>query len=87
MVRYGGREYYSGISGSITVQSKGKYNFIDGEITYCPANNTAAIFYAKTSRPNLGMKIFSMGKVTSDLSVFNTLGNRENIRFELGGVN
>jgi flavodoxin len=84
MVRYGGREYYGGISGSITAQSKGKYNFIDGEITYCPANNTAAIFYAQTSRPNLGMEVFSMGKVTSDLSVFNTFGSRENIRFELG---
>jgi flavodoxin len=85
MVGFGGREYYGGISGSITVQSKGKYNFIDGEITYCPANNTAAIFYAQTSRPNLGMEVFSMGKVTSDLSVFNTFRSRENIRFELGG--
>jgi flavodoxin len=55
MVRYGDREYYGGMSNSISVQSKGKYNFIDGEITYCPANNTAAIFYAQTSRPNRGV--------------------------------
>jgi flavodoxin len=84
MVRYGDREYYGGISGSINVQSKGKYNFFDGEITYCPANNTAAIFFAQTSRPNLGMEVFSMGKVTSDLSVFQNMESRVQIRFEKG---
>lgn len=85
MVRYGDREYYGGVSGSISVQSKGKYTFFDGEITYCPANNTAAIFFAQTSRPSLGMEVFSMGKVTSDLSAFKTMENRVQIRFERGG--
>jgi hypothetical protein len=58
MVRYGGREYYGGISGSITAQSKGKYNFIDDEIIYCPANNTAVIFYAKYRAQILAWRFF-----------------------------
>lgn len=83
MGEFGGREYYGGISGSIAVESEGKYNFEDGEITYCPSNNTAAIFYAQTDRPNLTMEIFSMGKVLSDLSVFDQLDSRIDITFEL----
>jgi flavodoxin len=85
MVRYGGREYYGGIATRIEAQTEEKRNFIDGDITYCSTNNTVAIFYAQTDRPNLGMGVISMGKVTSDLSVFNTFGSNENIRFELGG--
>lgn len=83
MGEFGGREYYGGISGSIAVESQGKYNFEDGEITYCPANNTAAIFYSQSDRPNLTMEIFSMGKVVSDLAVFDQLDSRVDITFEL----
>jgi flavodoxin len=85
MVRYGGREYYGGITTRIKAQTEEKLNFINGDITYCPTNNTVAIFYSQTDRPNLGMGVISMGKVTSDLSAFNTFGSSENIRFELGG--
>jgi len=83
MVGYGGREYYGGISGRIEDSTEGKLNFENGDITYCPSNNTAAIFYAQTSRPNLTMRVISMGMVTSDLSVFDELGSREDITFSL----
>lgn len=83
MVGYGGREYYGGISSTIEDSTEGKLNFENGDITYCPTNNTVAIFYAQTDRPNLTMRVISMGKVTSDLSVFDELGSRENITFEL----
>ena len=61
----------------------GQLNFENGDITYCPTNNTLAIFYAQTSRPNLTMEVIPIGKVTSDLSVFDTLGSRENITFSI----
>ena len=83
MVGYGGREYYGGISSRIEDSTEGKLNFENGDITYCPSNNTVAIFYAQTSRPNLTMRVISMGMVTSDLSVFDELGSREEITFSL----
>lgn len=83
MSRFGDREYYGGIDGEITTESQGKYNFENGDITYCPQNNSTAIFFAQTDRPNLTIEIFTMGRITSDLSVFDDLSGREEIRFEL----
>lgn len=42
-----------------------------------------AIFYAQTERPNLTMEVIPIGKVTSDLSVFDILGSSEDITFQL----
>lgn len=86
MAGFGGREFYGGIQGSIETEGEGQYFFEDGQITYCPANNTAAIFYAQTDRPNLTMEVFPMGIVTSDLSVFDQLPGRVEITFELAEV-
>jgi hypothetical protein len=82
MVGYGGREYYGGIADRITVQSEGRLFFEDGDITYCAQNNTVAIFYAQTDRPNLTMRVIPIGRVISDLSVFHGMGSRVNILFE-----
>lgn len=83
MVGYGGREYYGSMPSVPKNSGDGHLNFEDGDITYCPTNNTLAIFYAQTSRPNLTMEVIPIGKVTSDLSVFDTLGSRENITFSI----
>lgn len=83
MVGYGGREYYGSMPSVPKNSGDGQLNFENGDITYCPTNNTLAIFYAQTSRPNLTMEIIPIGKVTSDLSVFDTLGSRENITFSI----
>lgn len=83
MSGFGGREYYGAIDGDITDSTEGKLNFENGDITWCPTNNTVAIFYAQTDRPNLTMKVISIGKVTSDLSVFDELDSAEDITFEL----
>lgn len=80
---FGGREFYGGLDGEIRTEGDGQYSFEDGHITYCPANNTAAIFYAQTDRPNLTMEVFPMGKVTSDLSVFDQLPGNVTITFSL----
>lgn len=83
MVGYGGREYYGSMPSVPKNSDDGQLNFENGDITYCPTNNTLAIFYAQTSRPNLTMEVIPIGKVTSDLSVFDTLGSRENITFSI----
>ena len=83
MSNYGGREVYGGISQAITVEGDGQLWFDDGDITYCPSNNTAAIFYTQSSRPNLTMTVYPIGKVTSDLSIFPDLPSRVEITFEV----
>ena len=83
MSNYGGREVYGGIDQAITVEGEGQLRFDDGDITYCPSNNTAAIFYSQSSRPNLTMTVYPIGKVTSDLSIFPDLPSRVEITFEV----
>ena len=83
MSNYGGREVYGGIDQAITAEGEGQLRFEDGDITYCPANNTAAIFYSQSSNPNLTMRIYPIGKVTSDLSIFPDLPGRVEITFEI----
>lgn len=83
MSNYGGREVYGGIAQAITVESEGQLRFDDGDITYCPTNNTAAIFYSQSSNPNLTMRVYPIGKVTSDLSLFPGLPSRVEVTFEV----
>jgi flavodoxin len=83
MVSYGGREYYGDLDFTPSSSGTGQLNFENGEITYCKTNNTLAIFYAQTSHPNLTMKVVPIGKVTSDLSVFDELGGSEDITFSV----
>ena len=80
---YGGREYYGSLPWTPQTTAAGQYSFEDGEITYCAQNNTIAIFYAQTSRPNLTMEVVPIGKVTSDLSVFATLPSRAEFTFAM----
>lgn len=83
MSGYGGREYYGGIDFTPQNVGAGQLFFDNGDITYCSRNNTLAIFYAQTEHPNLTMEVIPIGKVTSDLSVFDTLSSREEITFSL----
>ena len=83
MSNYGDREVYGGIDQEITVEGEGQLRFEDGDITYCPSNNTAAIFYSQSDRPDLTMRIYPIGKVTSDLSIFPDLPSRVDITFEI----
>lgn len=83
MSNYGGREVYGGIAQAITAEGEGQLHFADGDITYCPGNNTAAIFYSQSSRPNLTMTVYPIGKVTSDLSIFPDLPSWVEITFAI----
>lgn len=83
--RYGGREYYGSISSRPTETEEGQLHFENGDITYCPSNNTIAIFYAKADDPSMGtltMRIIPIGKVTSELGVFNEMQSRLEFTFD-----
>lgn len=85
MSGYGGREYYGGVDFYPTEENLvgGGKTFENGDITYCKAHHNMAIFYAQTDDPNLSVDVIPIGKVTSDLSVFDTLNSREEITFSL----
>lgn len=40
-----------------------------------------AIFYAQTDNPTLSVDVIPIGKVTSELAVFDTLGSHETVIF------
>ena len=82
--RYGGREYYGSMPQRPTNTEEGQLHFENGDITYCPSNNTIAIFYAKADDPSMGqltMRIIPIGKVTSDLTVFDEMESRLKFTF------
>lgn len=81
MLGYGGREYYGPLPFTPSQGGKGKRNFENGDITYCPQNNTIAIFYAQTDRPDLTMDVIKIGKVTDDLAIFDQLGSTVSVTF------
>lgn len=83
MVGYGGREYYGGVDFYTENLEGGKKTFDNGDITYCEAHHNMAIFYAQTDHPNLSVEVIPIGKVTSDLSIFDDLDSRESITFSL----
>lgn len=83
MTGFGGREYYGPIEKKLEVVSAGRLNFANGDITYCPTNNTVAIFYAQTNRPDLTMKVYTIGKITDDLSLFHDLNAEETVVFKM----
>lgn len=82
---YGGREYYGGVDFYPAEENLvgGGKTFENGDITYCEAHHNMAIFYAQTDNPNLSVDVIPIGKVTSDLSVFENLDSSEEITFSL----
>ena len=83
MVDYGGREYYGGVDFYPDHLEGGQKNFENGDITYCEAHHNMAIFYAQTDDPILSVDVIPIGRVTSDLSVFNNLDSQEKVIFSL----
>lgn len=85
MDKFGDREYYGDVAkGSRpTKKSKGKLAFVNGDITYCFENDTMAIFYNQSDEPNLTMRVNCIGRVISDLSVFNELDDSVMMTFDL----
>ncbi len=83
MSGYGGREYYGGVDFYPENLEGGRKNFENGDITYCEAHHNMAIFYEQTDHPDLSVDVIPIGRVTSDLAIFENLDSREEITFSL----
>lgn len=84
MGEFGNREYYGDVARKDrpTKKSRGKLAFVNGDITYCFENDTMAIFYNQSDNPNLMMRVNCIGRVISDLSVFQELGDSVEVTFD-----
>ena len=85
MSGFGGREFYGGVDFYPAEENfvGGGNTFNNGDITYCEAHHNMAIFYAQTDNPVLSVDVIPIGRVTSDLSVFENLDSHEEITFSL----
>lgn len=83
MVGFGGREYYGGVDFYPENLEGGQTTFENGDITYCEAHHNMAIFYAQTDDPVLSVEVIPIGKVTSDLAVFEELPRNVDVTFAL----
>lgn len=72
--RYADREYYGSINGRISAEGERKRTFTKGEISYCPANNTFAVWFDKEEQ-TLGMDIIKIGEITSDYSALENMAS------------
>lgn len=81
MNRYGDREYYGRIE-AISENGESIPDFENGDVTYYPAGPSFAIFFDGEDRSSQG-GLIRMGKITSDLSVFDTLGETVEVQIEL----
>lgn len=80
---FGGREYYGVVEFYPENWEGGQTVFENGEITYCEAHHNMAIFYAQTDDPILSVEVATIGKVTSDLTVFDNLPEHVDITFAM----
>ncbi|WP_455617955.1 cyclophilin-like fold protein [Eisenbergiella sp.] len=83
MNEYGGREYYGRME-AITEDGEAVDDFENGDVTFYTAGPSLAIFYAGEGESSLG-GLIRMGKITSDLSVFETLGDTVEMQIEVSG--
>lgn len=81
MNRYGDREYYGRME-EITENGESVKDFENGDVTYYPAGPSFAVFFDKEGTSNQS-GLIRMGRITSDLSVFDGLGDTVEMRIEI----
>lgn len=83
MSEFGSREYYGGVDFYPEHLEGGQRTFENGEITYCEAHHSIAVFYAQSDDPTLSVDVIPIGKVISDLEIFEELPGNVEITFEM----
>lgn len=81
MNRYGDREYYGRME-SIPENGEAVADFENGDVTYYPAGPSFAVFFAGEERSSQG-GLIRMGKIISDLSVFDTMDDTLEVIVEI----
>ena len=81
MNRYGDREYYGRME-NISENGEAIVDFENGDVTYYPAGPSFAIFFAEAEQSSQS-GLVRMGKITSDLSVFDAMEDTVELSVEI----
>lgn len=81
MSRYGDREYYAAIP-ELPENGEAIPDFENGDITYYTAGQSLAIFFGNADSSSQG-DLIRMGKITSDLGAFASIGDTVQVTIEL----
>lgn len=83
LVGWHGCEFYGQLTSQPQALGERQRTFEEGDVTYCPQNNSIAIFYDKSREPDLTMDVIVIGHVdTADLPKLHALGEKATMLFE-----
>ncbi len=82
MTRRGEREYYGKAGKRLSDKGRQQNGLEDGDVAYYVPGASFAVFFNNKVNPDISQLIV-MGKVTSDLSVFESLDESLTVRIEL----
>ncbi|WP_309375061.1 cyclophilin-like fold protein [Rhodoferax sp.] len=82
MTRWGDREYYGKPGLKLSDQSPRRNGFDNGDVAWWPSGGSFAIFFNNKVNPDIS-DLIVIGKVSSDLTLFDALGEVVEMRIEL----
>ncbi|MDD3222873.1 MAG: cyclophilin-like fold protein, partial [Lachnospiraceae bacterium] len=82
MTRFYDREYAGGLDKALSENGEELSDFSNGDITYYTSGQALAVFFAQEESSNQG-NLIKMGEITSELSLFDTLGDQLEFTIEL----
>ena len=82
MTRWGNREYYGKVASRLSDDAPKRNRFASGDVVYWVPGGSFAVFFNDTGNTSLA-DLIVMGKVTSDLKAFDTLGESVDMRIEV----
>ena len=82
MKRWGDREYYGKLREPLSDQGRKQSGFENGDVAYWVPGGSFAIFFDDKVNPDIS-NLIVFGKISSDLKVFDTLGESLEMRIEL----
>lgn len=82
MTRFYDREYAGGLDKALSENGEELSDFSNGDITYYTSGQALAVFFAQEESSNQG-NLIKMGEITSDLSLFDALGDQLEFTIEL----
>ena len=83
MKRWGDREYYGKLPKALSEEGRQQDYFENGDVAYWPSGGSFALFFNDKVNPKMSSPLVIMGKITSDLGVFENMGEATEMRVEL----
>lgn len=85
MTRYGDREYYGKVDAPLSQNGTAIEDYENGDVTYYIPGGSFAIFFGQADNSSQS-GLIRMGRMTSDLALFDTLPDEVEVRIELANI-